>query len=72
MSEGPWVTPQDMDFQPKGISHNNFLLKAAREKAELNVITQALSKHNGNITKAAAEIGVSRPTLHDLIRKYGI
>jgi transcriptional regulator of acetoin/glycerol metabolism len=31
-----------------------------------------LAKNNGNITRAAAELGISRPTLHDLIKKYSI
>ena len=42
------------------------------ERAEKNIIMRALEKHNGNITKAADELGISRPTLHELIRKHGI
>ena len=72
MGEGPWITPQDLDFQSTGVPQEQFSLKEAREKAERSVIRYALNKYEGNITKAAAEIGVSRPTLHDLIRKYGL
>lgn len=72
MTEGPWIKPHDLDFQSGGIPHIELSLKEARENAEISVVRRSLDKHNGNITKAAAEIGVSRPTLHDLIRKYGI
>ncbi|MGB0911484.1 MAG: helix-turn-helix domain-containing protein, partial [Nitrospirales bacterium] len=33
---------------------------------------QTLAKTNGNITKAAVMLGVSRPTLHDLISRHNI
>jgi two-component system NtrC family response regulator len=36
------------------------------------MIKNAISINAGNIAKAADELGISRPTLYDLIRKYGI
>jgi two-component system NtrC family response regulator len=50
----------------------NITLKEARKKVELELIEKALIKNRGNIKHAAQELGVSRPTLYDLISKYNI
>jgi two-component system NtrC family response regulator len=47
-------------------------LKEAREAVEKDLILQALARHQGNVTRTAAELGVSRPTLHDLLTKLGL
>lgn len=47
-------------------------LRAVREKAEREAVITALSRTNGNIAKAADLLGVSRPTLYDLMRKLSI
>ena len=40
--------------------------------AEISAIRNALIRNGGNISKAAQDLDVSRPTLHDLIKKHGI
>jgi two-component system NtrC family response regulator len=47
-------------------------LQAARDEAERRLLIDALTRNAGNVTRAAREIDVSRPTLHDLMRKHGI
>ena len=47
-------------------------LKEARKKFEMELIEMAVSKHRGNIKNAAKDLGISRPTLYDLITKYGL
>jgi two-component system NtrC family response regulator len=47
-------------------------LKDARENLERDMIQNALRKHAGKIAPAASELGVSRPTLYDLMDKLGI
>jgi two-component system NtrC family response regulator len=47
-------------------------LKEARESLEKELLTKALSSNKGNLTRAAAELGISRPTLYDLMEKFGI
>ena len=47
-------------------------LKVAREVVEKELIQRVLAKHGGNITKTAGELGVSRPTMHDLVFRYDI
>ena len=47
-------------------------LKAARESFEREIVQDALRRHRGKITSAALELGVSRPTLYELIEKLRI
>jgi two-component system NtrC family response regulator len=47
-------------------------LKEARENLERRLITSTLLRLGGNVSATAQELAVSRPTLHDLIKKHGI
>ncbi len=47
-------------------------LKEAREKVERELIINAIERQSGNIVRAAEELGVSRPTLYDLLKKHGL
>jgi transcriptional regulator of acetoin/glycerol metabolism len=47
-------------------------LQEARDQAERALLVDALTRNAGNITRAARDIDVSRPTLHDLLRKHGL
>jgi two-component system NtrC family response regulator len=47
-------------------------LRAVREEAERRVVIIALSRANGNVVKAAEILGVSRPTLYDLMHRFGL
>jgi two-component system NtrC family response regulator len=47
-------------------------LRTVREAAERQAIVAALARTNGNIVKASEMLGVSRPTLYDLMRKLSI
>jgi two-component system NtrC family response regulator len=47
-------------------------LKEAREAAERDVIQNSLQRHRGKIAPAALELGISRPTLYELMEKLGI
>ena len=49
-----------------------FNLKEARDKIEQKLIAAAIDHQNGNIGKAAETLGVSRPTLYDLMKKHGL
>ncbi len=74
MAEGPYIVPEDLDLPfPEGDKTLAPLsLKAARERIELDLIVQALTLHSRNIRRVADELGISRPTLYLLLRKYGI
>jgi two-component system NtrC family response regulator len=47
-------------------------LRQARDAAEYEVMVKALARAGGNILKAAELLGVSRPTLYDLMNHHGI
>jgi two-component system NtrC family response regulator len=72
MAEGDYIQPQDIDLSdvmPESVFQT---LKEIRDSAEISAIRKALTCHKGNISKAAQDLDVSRPTLHDLIKKHGI
>ena len=45
-------------------------LRAAREVADRRAIRQAMSRTDNNISSAAKLLGISRPTLYDLLKQY--
>ena len=61
--------PQTDDTAP---SASDIDLRAVREQAERQAIVTALSRTNGNVVRASELLGVSRPTLYDLMRRLGI
>jgi two-component system, NtrC family, response regulator len=70
MARGDYIQSQEIDLDATG---KGFVtLKEARDTAEIAAIKQVLARHNGNISKAAQDLDVSRPTLHDLIKKHNI
>jgi two-component system NtrC family response regulator len=73
MSEGPLIKAEDLElpFTEKG-AQGKETLKDARERLERDFISSALASNNWNIARTAEEIGVARPTLYDLIKKYNL
>jgi two-component system NtrC family response regulator len=72
MAEGTMITPEDLGLKETSASELLFNLKEVRTRAERQAIQQALSITDGNISRTAELLGVSRPTLYDLMEKYGI
>jgi two-component system NtrC family response regulator len=72
MAEGSKITPQDLELVSQYAKYEGHGLKEAREGLERDLIEKAISKNKGNLTKAAEELGVSRPTLYELMGKLGI
>ncbi len=71
VAQGPLITDQDLDLDYReGVVP--LPLKEAREELDRNYILLALKSSRGNISKAARELGVSRVTLHDMLKKYEI
>jgi two-component system NtrC family response regulator len=59
-----------VDVDPEPNRYIGISLKEARKRLEVDLIVSAVERHNGNIKRASEELGVSRPTLYDLIDKY--
>ena len=78
MSEGLAIEPDDLGFTPGAEAVADLpvsevmTLRDARERLEKTMITAVLERNEGNVLKAAEELGVSRPTLYDLLKKYGM
>ena len=75
MADGKLVTAADLDLIVHPEAANDVLplnLRSAREAADRRVIGQALARAEGNISSTAKLLGVSRPTLYDLMRTYGL
>ncbi len=71
MAEGRFLSAGDLELGDLA-STTGESLKEARESVERELVERALRKHAGKIAPAAAELGVSRPTLYELIEKLGI
>ncbi|MEG3177396.1 PEP-CTERM-box response regulator transcription factor [Sphingomonas sp. RB3P16] len=71
MAEGKLVTAADLDLA-EGVVEPPLNLRAAREGADRSAIAQALARAEGNISNTAKLLGVSRPTLYDLLKSYDL
>ena len=70
MAEGKLITAEDLGLaSDEGPVLN---LRAVRQRAETDAIRQALIRTGSNISKTAEILGITRPTLYDLLQKYGI
>lgn len=73
MSDAKLVSAADLDLADgEGEDANVLNLKAAREVADRKVIRHALARSEGNISNTAKLLGISRPTLYDLLKQYGL
>ena len=75
MVDGNQITAQDVGLAAPDHhddDNNSFDLRTIREKAERNAIISAMGRVNGNVVKAAEMLGVSRPTLYDLMHRLGL
>jgi two-component system NtrC family response regulator len=72
MTEGKRITPNDMELTGLQEPLSATTLKMARETTEREMIELALRRHSGRISSAAMELGISRPTLYELMDKLDI
>jgi two-component system NtrC family response regulator len=73
MADGKLVAAADLDLdQPDDATGRMLNLKTAREEADRKVIRHALSRSEGNISSTAKLLGISRPTLYDLLKQYDL
>lgn len=73
MAESNNVTSEELELEGNAEVRTAPLnLKQVRENAERLAIMQAMANSDGNISQAADVLGVSRPTLYDLMNKYGL
>jgi two-component system NtrC family response regulator len=71
MSSGPLIGAEDLGLGDNTGQFAYLNLRAVRTQAERQAVLQALSQVSGNVSQAAELLGVTRPTLYDLMDKYG-
>jgi len=73
MTEGKLIGAADLDLiAPEADGAQVLNLKTAREAADRKVIRHALARSEGNISNTAKLLGISRPTLYDLLKQYDL
>jgi len=77
MADSAFLEPADLGFDETlspvaQATEKRMTLKDARDKVERDLIARVLQEHEGNIVKASEALGVSRPTLYDLMKKHGM
>ncbi|MXS80566.1 two-component system, NtrC family, response regulator [Nitrosomonas eutropha] len=72
MAESSQITAQDLGLQSADNPEQPATLREVREQAEREVVAKALARMDGNIVKAAELLGVTRPTLYDLMNRHGL
>lgn len=72
MAEGPQITADDLGLAPPAQEDAFINLRQARDDAEYRALVKSLARVDGNIVKAAELLGVSRPTLYDLMSRHGV
>ena len=71
MAEGKMVTAEDLTLEQPEDGHVILPLREVRQRAESAAVQRALAITGGNISKAAELLGVTRPTLYDLMERTG-
>ena len=73
MADGNQITADDIGLSVADSDHEMPLdLRQARDDAERRVIITAMARADGNVVRAAELLGVSRPTLYDLMHRFGL
>ncbi len=72
MADGNRITADDLGLASAEADLGFFNLRQVREEAERQAVVRVLARTNGNIARAAEILGVSRPSLYDLMNRFGI
>ncbi|OQW32181.1 MAG: sigma-54-dependent Fis family transcriptional regulator [Nitrospira sp. SG-bin2] len=73
MAEGKYITPENLELTAAiGHEGDERTIRGSRESREKELVLLAMEKAQGNVSRAAAELGISRPTLYQLLARYGL
>ena len=72
MAEGPLITAADLGLVAAEEAEHALNLKEVRARAERVAVHQALMTADGNVSRASELLGITRPTLYDLMEKFGL
>ena len=67
------MTPENLELKdPVFLQVDASTLRASRDNREKDLVRLAMEKAEGNVSRAASSLGVSRPTLYQLLARYGL
>jgi len=72
MADGSTIVADDLGLPESGAEEEPLNLRQVRDEAEYKAIVKALARTDGNIVKASEMLGISRPTMYDLMGRHGI
>jgi len=72
MAEGASITASDLELSSPYAKYEGQRLNKAREELEREMISRALTRQKGNLTNTASELGISRPTLYEMMSRLGL
>jgi two-component system NtrC family response regulator len=72
MAEGSRLAAEDLGLEAPEENLESLNLRQVRDEAERRAVLRVLARTNGNIARAADILGVSRPTLYDLMNRFGL
>ncbi|MDH4083124.1 MAG: PEP-CTERM-box response regulator transcription factor [Nitrospira sp.] len=73
MADGKYVSPENLDLKdPSSVERASTTLRVTRDLREKKLVQSMLEKTHGNVSKAAVDLGISRPTLYQLLARYGL
>jgi two-component system NtrC family response regulator len=72
MADGARISDADLELTGAQAPRPGRGLREMRQALEKDVVQRTLARNRGNITQTAAELGVSRPTLYELMERLGV
>lgn len=72
MADGNTIVAEDLGLPDSGAEEAPLNLRQVRDEAEYKAIVKALARADGNIVKASEMLGISRPTMYDLMGRHAI
>ena len=72
MTDGPSICADDLGLAAAAPEDEPLNLRQVRDEAEYKALIKALARVDGNIVKASELLGISRPTMYDLMSRHNI
>lgn len=72
MADGPAIRAADLDLASSPVHAEKLNLRHVRDEAERQAVLRAVAHADGNLSQAADMLGISRPTLYDLMHRFGL
>ncbi|NMG76306.1 PEP-CTERM-box response regulator transcription factor [Aromatoleum diolicum] len=72
MADSTRITAEDLGLDPVEADLEHLNLRHVRDEAERRAVVRVLARTNGNIARAADILGISRPSLYDLMNRFGL